>query len=77
MNQHSEPQAGEVYRDDNKLVREVAMVYSIRLPETGKQQIRVRYDVPTRLGAVKFSCTLAEWQEWAAGAKMVSAEVAR
>jgi hypothetical protein len=72
MNQHREPQAGEVYRDSNGIIREVDFLYSVRVPSTGKQQIQVKYSVPTRLGSVRFSCTLAEWQEWAAGAKMTA-----
>jgi len=78
MNQqrHREPQAGEVYTADG-ITREVTLVYSHRLPATGKQQIQVKYFVPTRLGPINFSCTLGEWMEWAAGAKLMGVEVGR
>jgi hypothetical protein len=73
---NKEPQAGEVYTDASGQTREVELIYSYRLPATGKHQIQVKYAVPTKLGPIKFSCTLDEWQAWAADAKRVSVEVA-
>ena len=70
-----EPESGEVYRDAAGITREVQALYSVRVPETGKQQIRIRYDVPSRLGPIKFTCSLDEWQIWAVDAKRVAVGV--
>jgi hypothetical protein len=67
-----EPQSGEVYTDAAGITREVQALYSVRLPFSGKQQIRIRYDVPSRLGPIKFTCSLDEWQIWAENAKRVA-----